>query len=246
MGEISTEELLALLKKRSKDDPALLKRVGQLHEDFKAGQETGVVEAENGGIAVGAMNNTNAIGGNNNLVIRIDSVVFAADRDEAPEARQLLRDYLTGLAYETGLLELGGIDPKAITGTESAPLQLASVYTDLDVVASADQDRHQGMGGNDRLMAERHKPRLALDFVACHPLVALVGDPGSGKTTLTNFLVLCLAGEILAREDVNLQRLGKAWTVGAILPVRVVLRQFAALLPDLACENVLWDYMPKA
>ncbi|MEF8760646.1 MAG: hypothetical protein V5B36_13175 [Candidatus Accumulibacter sp. UW25] len=78
----------------------------------------------------------------------------------------------------------------------------------------------------------------------------LMGGPGSGKTTFLNFVALCLAGEILRSAGANLKLLRRPippegrsdrgaaakpkpqrWRHGALLPVRVVLRDFAASLP---------------
>lgn len=69
-----------------------------------------------------------------------------------------------------------------------------------------------------------------------HPRLVLLGDPGSGKSTFTNFVALCLSGEGLGRADANLEHLAaplpdeapETWAHGSLLPVRVVLRDFAA------------------
>jgi formylglycine-generating enzyme required for sulfatase activity len=67
------------------------------------------------------------------------------------------------------------------------------------------------------------------------PRLMLLGAPGGGKSTFVNHLVLCLAGTAIAAhtmdvsqpEDDWLARLD-GWQLGALLPVRVVLREFAA------------------
>ena len=90
----------------------------------------------------------------------------------------------------------------------------------------------------------------------------LVGDPGSGKSTFLNFVALCLSGEALEHDKANLALLTsplpkepgesnepkpQSWKHGALLPVRVVLRDFAARgLPKAgqkATAKHLWDFI---
>ena len=96
--------------------------------------------------------------------------------------------------------------------------------------------------------------------------LALLGDPGSGKSTFVNFVALCLAGEALGRTDANLALMTtplpaedgarrtqdekpspQPWRHGGLLPVRVVLRDFAARgLPPVgqrATGGQLWHFI---
>jgi formylglycine-generating enzyme required for sulfatase activity len=97
----------------------------------------------------------------------------------------------------------------------------------------------------------------------------LLGDPGSGKSTFINFVALCMAGEALGREDANLKALThplpqdqnelsrlrdeektpepQPWDHGALIPVRIILRDFAAhgLPPQsgsVSAEHI-WNFM---
>ncbi len=75
-----------------------------------------------------------------------------------------------------------------------------------------------------------------------HPRLVLLGDPGSGKSTFVNFVALCLVGQALDDPAVNLAQLTtplpkadgtdskepQPWSHGALLPIRVILRDSAA------------------
>ena len=94
-----------------------------------------------------------------------------------------------------------------------------------------------------RSQAEPDEPPLsALEQLDRQKRLVLLGEPGSGKSTFVNFVALCHAGEGLNDADINLRYLtqplpdpeGKdtdkpqPWSQGALLPLRVILRDFAA------------------
>ena len=162
----------------------------------------------------------------------------------------LRETYLHYLLATTGQLSLSRVDPKA-TSEREAQLSLSAVYTGLRTFTP----EHRAQG-NNRLSA--------VDQLNRHARLVLLGDPGSGKSTFVNFVTLCLAGEALGQETVNLSRLTEplpleederkdaepllqAWNHGALLPVRVVLRDFAARgLPPVGewtSGASLWDFI---
>ena len=142
-------------------------------------------------------------------------------------------------------LKLTTIHIKAATGSrEAAELALDAVFTELDVwelpprdelALAKDRraDKARGGRGEDRL------PALAA--LSTFPRLVLLGDPGSGKSTLINFVALCLAGEGLDSAAANLARLGEAWRLPALLPVRVILRDYAAR--GLPADKGLWQFI---
>ncbi|MEI2769985.1 MAG: SUMF1/EgtB/PvdO family nonheme iron enzyme [Candidatus Competibacter sp.] len=153
-----------------------------------------------------------------------------------------LRDaYLRRIMDRCGTLSLTGIDPAAAGQRDTDPqLRLNAVYTALLT-----------RGGNSVLEQIGQQQRLVLQ-----------GDPGSGKSTFVNFVALCLAGEALKDEQANLDHLTaplpdeegedgrkrQPWRHGALLPVPVVLRDFAATgLPahGVATAETLWNFIAQ-
>jgi formylglycine-generating enzyme required for sulfatase activity len=150
----------------------------------------------------------------------------------------LRENYLRRLMERCSYLSLAGIDPAVAAQRESdARLSLDAVYTALltlsprtrETPAMPEQPRE------DRSLS-------ALEQLNLHRRLVLQGDPGSGKSTFVNFVTLCLAGEALGDARINLccltaplpQEEGKEdeerqpWDHGALLPVPIVLRDFAA------------------
>ncbi len=172
---------------------------------------------------------------------------------------ELRRSYLNYVFETAGILQLSGIDPKAARES-SANLSLSAVYTALLTQTTEDQERMERA-----VMPERsQKKRSALEQLNQYPRLVLLGEPGSGKSTFVNFVALCLAGEALEHSEANLSLLTsplpqeegereepkpQPWKHRALLPVRVVLRDFAARgLPaagEAATAKHLWEFIAK-
>ncbi len=204
-----------------------------------------------------------AVGGNVNGDININT----APSPPGPRPADLRFAYLNHLFESVAPLSLAGIDPKAASDADKARLNLSAVYTGLLTLTPEERELVQqeprtspaGRGTGRRLSALAHLDK--------HPRLVLLGDPGSGKSTFVNFVTLCLAGEALGREDANLARLTaplpqddkerrkkkepqpQPWSHGALLPVRVILRDFAAQgLPAIgrrATAKHLWDFIAR-
>ncbi len=177
--------------------------------------------------------------------------------EEEDEEHRLRRCYLHRVMEHAGFLALSGIDP-AVAGSEAeASLRLDAVYTALRTAETEKlaerQSRHHAGG------APRDMP--ALEQLNRHSRLVLLGDPGSGKSTFANFVALCLAGEMLGDERANLELLtapppqeqdddeapSPTWEHGPQLPVRVILRDFAARgLPakgEAGTAGALWRFL---
>jgi hypothetical protein len=152
-------------------------------------------------------------------------------------------------------LKLTTIDIKTATGSrEAAELELNAVFTDLDVKEIPEREeivelkgvrsqaRSRGevpFGLSEVSPAERRLPAMAA--LSQYLKLVLLGDPGSGKSTLVNFVALCLAGDGLGLAEVDRKRLGEAWKLPGLLPIRVILRDYAARgLPE---DKGLWQFI---
>lgn len=184
--------------------------------------------------------------------LHIASAIFQAPPPPGQVTpKELLWTYLNQIVQDTATVNLAGIDRRTASEQDEAQLELAAVYTALDTVRSAEREGEKGQRlhtpADFVTDGDAQKRQSALAFAATHAYAALLGDPGSGKTTFTNFLALCLAGELLGLTAANLERLGAEWTAGALLPMPVVLRHFAAQLPTHGPqdEHLLWRFLTQ-
>ena len=160
--------------------------------------------------------------------------------DDLPIEREtgnLRSAYLNRLFETTARLSLSGIDPKA-AGDPKAFLKLDAVYTALLTQSVEGRDAPQPEMARDRDASRQS----ALEQLNLHKKLVLLGDPGSGKSTFVNFVAMCMAGEAMGRHDANLDRLTtplpwdegeekekpQPWEHGVLIPVRIILRDFAA------------------
>ena len=168
------------------------------------------------------------------------------------------RDYLRRIFKEASRVDLSGIDRQSAGEELEACLNLWEVYTALLTNVPQANDRKES--GLERLL-RRERMRSAVDLLNEYPRFALLGEAGSGKSTFVNFLIICLAGERLQSDCADLSRLtaplpdndgnpGKEpqpWTHGALLPVKIILRDFAASrLPpsgERASVKHVWEYL---
>ena len=74
------------------------------------------------------------------------------------------------------------------------------------------------------------RPVSALETLAAHRELTVLGKPGSGKSTFGASVLLTLA-QAWQGHSQELAKLGKTWSFGVPLPIRVILRRFAEQLP---------------
>lgn len=197
---------------------------------------------------------------------RDQRTVYPPARQPGASAAELRRGYLDWLSRRANELPL-------LAGDRGKPVRLASVYTALLTRHARDEapggrgkahERPSAFVKRDRQAAPRQSALEALDD---ERLLVLMGGPGSGKTTFLNFVALCMAGELLGGQPTSLPLLRQPlpvddgddaraasgntpepqrWRHGALLPVRVLLRDFAAsLLPPGTplADGALWTFV---
>ncbi len=179
------------------------------------------------------------------------------DEDSA-EANSVIALYLHALATDLAGLKLGEIDASADPARQT-PLQLADIYVPLDTTLQIAQettlaewlaraasrqrdDVHQQRSGQ-----RETRPVSALEALAAHRQLTLLGKPGSGKSTFGASVLLALAQAWQGHLE-ELASLGDTWTHGKLLPIRVILRRFAEQLPPgdkPARASELWDFIAR-
>ncbi len=236
------EQLVSPLKRKLTDLKNLLAGSGAI------AQGNGATAAGAGGVAVG---------GDVHGDVTINKIV-----PSATPVQDLRNAYLNRIMQTSGTLSLAGVDPALVRRRDAeARLSLNAVYTALLTLSSREKD-HAKLHGQESL-GEEERRLSALEQLNLSSHLVLQGDPGSGKSTFANFVALCLAGEALDDPDINLQRLTEPlpgedaneqeepqpqpWKQGALLPVLVVLRDFAATglqkSGKPATAQHLWDFL---
>ena len=118
-----------------------------------------------------------------------------------------------------------------------AELTLDRVYIALDTTTQAPIEEATKAAGKAQRRRLREgfdpdrKTRIvpALEAAATQPRLVILGDPGSGKSTFTNYLGYLLAGARLGEIEPI-----EGWPHGPLLPVRLLLRD---LVRCLACRR---------
>lgn len=162
-------------------------------------------------------------------------------RDEPPPVAAWPGSYYQYVWQKCAQLHMTSIDPKA-QELGASILNLHSVFTELDV-PSQERETAPRAFLNRREMQERERePSLAALSRAENQKLVLLGQPGSGKSTLVKYLALCLSGAGLQDAETNLQSLiDRGWRLSALLPILVVLRDYAA--KGLPQKQSLWAFI---
>lgn len=210
-----------------------------------------IVDTQGGAVVQGAVEAGGHFIGRD-FIQHVTQIVRAGEDPE--EAKSVIALYLHALAADLAGLKLGEIDVAA-QETNRQPLQLADVYVDLDTTLSIPVgtslvqwlSRERGREPDDPQEQRETRPVAALEALATHRELTLLGKPGSGKSTFGAHVLLALA-QAWQGHSSELGKMGEAWTHGALLPIRVVLRRFAEQLPTgdrPARAGDLWDFIGR-
>jgi formylglycine-generating enzyme required for sulfatase activity len=232
---------------------ALGERSVQVAGDNTAPINTGtVIETQGGAFIEGAVEVRSGHFIGRDFVQYITQIIQGGEDPE--EAKSVIALYLHALVADLAGLRLGEIDVAA-QETKREPLQLADVYVALDTTRSIPAGatlaewllRDRARLGDEPRESRETRPVSALEALAAHRVLALLGKPGSGKSTFGAHVLLALA-QAWQGYSAELERLGETWTHGALLPIRIVLRRFAEQLPpgaQPARAGDLWHFVGR-
>lgn len=136
-------------------------------------------------------------------------------------------------------------------GGGNEQLALDKVYVSLDTKTSVELPDEIGAGEEDARVpqdsVEKMQPLSALEAVIKNRCLVVLGDPGSGKSTFLNHLILCLALNGIGESSCQAGWCD-SWPEeeADCVPIPVVLRDFAVQLPPTqqdAKPTHLWDFI---
>ena len=188
-----------------------------------------------------------AISGSPVTVVQGDMHNHPPAPSSAAEARvYALRAYLRALSATCRTVQMGDLDDKEALFSDT--MRLDQVYVGLNVLRTVEEAEDQTAIdlARGRTRGARTRQLMALEALLRAPgrRLMLLGEPGSGKSTLVKYLALVLA-------DANLRKLDPAerqttpdpldaiveWDLGRPLPILIVLRDLAASLAGAPAEQ---------
>jgi formylglycine-generating enzyme required for sulfatase activity len=145
-----------------------------------------------------------------------------------PDRQAALLRYLRELRRTCNALPLAALSEEA-DPHRRAEITLDRVYIALDTTTRlplTEQEKRERAKRAPSFGREEERVLPMLEVAIQHNPLVILGDPGSGKSSFVNNLAFMLVGARL-----GIGALPENWTFGALLPVRVLLRELAPTLP---------------
>ena len=166
-------------------------------------------------------------------------IIQQHDPAQQQHVRGVFNAYLGSLLGACDRLSLADADS---SDPHKAAVLLSHVFVGLEVTARVPVvDVKQGRRDEER-------QQTAIEALAQRPHIVLLGAPGSGKSTVVNYVALALARANLG-DMTLLAELGEAWPHGGLLPIRALLREYAAWLgekqprPANGTDALFWEWV---
>lgn len=121
---------------------------------------------------------------------------------------------------------------------ERAEIELSAIYTDIDVIDMSFSDKNESFNAPIKVSEGRNS---VLRIISTNKYLVLLGEPGSGKTTIINYLTICLSGKAIDSDRVNYSTFSEYWKLDNIIPIRIILREYVAR--GLLKEKRILDYL---
>ncbi len=208
-------------------DVVLVRAISQTLEPYRAVLSgDGAIAQGPGAKAVGA--GAVLVEGSLHQIVNITLNKFIAQGESGTSSADGERKYLELTASQANLLPWTKVTTDYADPSRGESLNLADVYIDLDTTEMRHMEREEEL--RQYLMKQREAERIsAQEMVNRKSKLLMMGDPGSGKSTFVKHLTYLMAEAMLAEDpSAWLERLSH-WEHGVLLPVRIELRQLAAL-----------------
>jgi formylglycine-generating enzyme required for sulfatase activity len=207
-------------------EEALVKAVSQAADQNLANLRGGGAIAQGTGAKAVGQNGI-LVEGSFHKIVQITINQFITQGKPKSEKGDSRRKYLELTASQANLLPWTKVTTEYASPEHGENLNLADVYIDLDTTEMRHMERDEEL--RQFLMRQREAERIsAEEIVNRKGRLLVMGDPGSGKSTFVKHLTYLMAEAALASDPTPwLERLGE-WENGALLPVRIDLRQILA------------------
>jgi len=167
-------------------------------------------------------NNINLESSNNNVIVSSGAIqININEKKNEVDPQSLLYSYLNRLYETTRQLNFTGTNPSLSEPYINEQISLEDIYIEL-FATSRIEKRYETAAVNTEKLS------VASFFQSSSKLV-LLGDPGSGKSTFINFLVMCYCRNMLGKPQLDSSCSMMVNSIDEFLvPIHVTLRDFAA------------------